>query len=106
MSSVIPRCSATCAYYTPFAKRPNLHVFLNSTVSRIIWSNTSHIRGVANEVEYISNNRTHRIPVEKEVILAAGTIGSPKVLELSGVGNETRVFLSFILYVAVSLIDL
>lgn len=83
------RCSAACAYYTPYAGRPNLHVFLNSTVTRILWSNTSLVKGLAAGIEYINNNQTHQITVEKEVILAAGTIGSPKVLELSGVGNAT-----------------
>jgi choline dehydrogenase-like flavoprotein len=82
-------CSAACAYYTPFAGRPNLHVYLNSTVSRIIWSNTSLVKGLAAAVEYIQDGQTHQVTIEKEVILSAGTIGSPKILELSGVGNET-----------------
>ena len=83
------RCSAACAYYTPFSSRPNLHVFLNSTVTRIIWSNTSLVKGLADSIEYVRDGSLFQIPIEKELILAAGTIGSPKILELSGVGNET-----------------
>ncbi|KAJ6615996.1 hypothetical protein B0H10DRAFT_2190748 [Mycena sp. CBHHK59/15] len=86
------RCSAVCAYYTPFADRPNLVVITNATVSRILWApftpgENSNL--TATGVEYILNNQTQTISVSKEVILSAGTIGSPKVLELSGVGNST-----------------
>ncbi|KAF8591679.1 GMC oxidoreductase [Ramaria rubella] len=86
------RCSAACAYFTPIASRPNLAVFLNATVSRIIWENrTNSIGGnlTASAVEYIQGGKTLTIPVKCEVVIAAGTIGSPKVLELSGVGNPS-----------------
>lgn len=86
------RCSAACAYYTPFTSRPNLQVFLNATVTRIIWSNTSLVKGLADSIEYVRDGAIFQIPIEKELILAAGTIGSPKILELSGIGNETYGF--------------
>ncbi|KAI5120967.1 hypothetical protein M0805_006639 [Coniferiporia weirii] len=85
------RCSAACAYFTPFADRPNFTVITNATVSRLLWGNATngslaHVSGV----EYItSNGSTVSTPVIKEVIVSAGTIGSPKVLELSGIGNAT-----------------
>ncbi|KAJ7263674.1 alcohol oxidase [Mycena haematopus] len=84
------RCSAACAYYTPFAGRPNLVVITNATVSRILWAKGSGSKKLtATGVEYLINNETRTIGVSEEVILSAGTIGSPKVLELSGVGNAT-----------------
>lgn len=84
------RCSAACAYFTPVASRPNLAVFLNSTVTRIIWNTTKQGGKLsASAVEYLQNGQTFTVPVEKEVIVSAGTIGSPKVLELSGIGNST-----------------
>ncbi|KAJ7089030.1 alcohol oxidase [Mycena crocata] len=83
------RCSAACAYYTPFAGRQNLVVITNATVSRILWKKGGKGQLTANGVEYIVNNQTREISISKEVILSAGTIGSPKVLELSGVGNAT-----------------
>ncbi|KAF8522753.1 alcohol oxidase [Hysterangium stoloniferum] len=85
------RCSAACAYYTPIAStRPNLTIIYNATVSRIIWSNTTNGgQIVAQGVEYVQNGHTVSISAEKEVIVSAGTIGTPKVLELSGIGNST-----------------
>ncbi|KAJ7128446.1 alcohol oxidase [Mycena epipterygia] len=86
------RCSAACAYYTSFASRPNMIVITNATVSRILWAESigdanSKLR--ANGVEYVLNDQTQTVGVSKEVILSAGAIGSPKILELSGVGNST-----------------
>ncbi|TFK32888.1 alcohol oxidase [Crucibulum laeve] len=82
------RCSATCAYYTPFKDQPNFTVITNATATRIIWKENSQPLQ-ASAVEYLVNGRMLLINVTKEVILAAGTIGTPKVLELSGVGNST-----------------
>ncbi|KAL0572535.1 hypothetical protein V5O48_009429 [Marasmius crinis-equi] len=87
------RCSAACAYFTPFADRPNFTVITNVTVSRIIWSTKkdNSMNLVASGVEYYSTDITepHIANVSREVIVSAGTVGSPKVLELSGVGNNT-----------------
>lgn len=88
------RCSAACAYYTPFSDRPNFTVFLNATASRIIWKDSNNKLAQAAAVEYITNDGAIlRAFVGKEVIVTAGTIGSPKFLELSGVGNATYVSL-------------
>ncbi|KAI3608921.1 glucose oxidase [Moniliophthora roreri] len=85
------RCSAVCGYYTPFADRPNFTIITNATVTRILWApntdNSSLLK--ATGVEYIANGEKITLEVTEEVILSAGTIGSPKVLELSGVGNST-----------------
>ncbi|KAL0572391.1 hypothetical protein V5O48_009569 [Marasmius crinis-equi] len=89
------RCSAACAYYTPFADRPNFEVVTNATVSRIIWSlnETDGSAMVAAGVEYFLQGQAAPLVANVseggEVILSAGTIGTPKVLELSGVGNST-----------------
>jgi choline dehydrogenase-like flavoprotein len=84
------RCSSVCAYYFD---RPNFKVFTNSTVTRIIWHRSSRDSSSllkARAVEYKTpQGETYEINVRKEVILSAGAIGSPKILELSGVGNST-----------------
>ncbi|KAL0571037.1 hypothetical protein V5O48_010916 [Marasmius crinis-equi] len=72
--------------------RPNFTVITNATVSRIIWSSKNEKNNlVASGVEYYLPDDTepHIVNVSREVIVSAGTVGSPKVLELSGVGNAT-----------------
>ncbi|THU81535.1 hypothetical protein K435DRAFT_936206 [Dendrothele bispora CBS 962.96] len=88
------RCSAACAYFTPFAEQPNFTVLTNVTVTRIIWTASAQNDSTltASGVEYIDSlNQTSRAILSRkgEVIVSAGTIGSPKILELSGVGNST-----------------
>jgi choline dehydrogenase-like flavoprotein len=92
------RCSAVCGFVTPFAdgKRPNLSIVTGAMVSRIVWDEEKRKMGllVAKQVEYFVNgNSTPKyadINTDSggEVVLAAGTIGTPKVMELSGVGNS------------------
>ena len=60
----------------------NLHVMLNTTVARINLKDNCTTTGVT-LVDGTVINAT------KEVILSAGTIQSPQLLELSGIGNET-----------------
>lgn len=58
------------------------------TATRILWGSDLPLRAVG--VEYLSAaHETIQVLASKEVLLAAGAIGSPKILELSGVGNKT-----------------
>ena len=107
---IYSRCSSVCAYYTPFSDRPNLTVLTEVLVSRILWEQPAQIPGSADGnvntsttslprmkatgVEFTHtgpDGQRNRVFVRKEVVVAAGAIGSPKVLELSGVGNSTYV---------------
>ncbi|KAG2015042.1 aryl-alcohol oxidase [Coprinopsis cinerea AmutBmut pab1-1] len=85
------RCSAACAFYASFQDRSNLRVLVNSTVSRILWAPRRQGQLLsASHVEYVTaSGEKKTVRVNREVILSAGTIGSPKVMELSGVGNAT-----------------
>ncbi|KAG6873387.1 hypothetical protein C0995_016197 [Termitomyces sp. Mi166 len=75
-------------YYVPNAHRANLVVVTGVQVTKIL---TKISRGLvsATQVEYISENETYTVTVGKEVILSAGTIQTPQILELSGIGNKT-----------------
>ena len=77
------RCSTSKAYLKPALGRPNLDVRTNSHVRRIVFSG---MRAVGVEVERKAEK--YYLPVGKEVILSAGSIGSPALLQLSGVGPE------------------
>ncbi|TKY84644.1 hypothetical protein EX895_006546 [Sporisorium graminicola] len=79
------------AYVDPIAnKRKNLVVLPNQTVTRIIWDHEADEDGNrrALGVEFAANSTAPRVHVtaRREVILSAGAIGSPQILQLSGFG--------------------
>ena len=64
-------------------------MLLNSHVTKILWaSSKSNSRVEATGVEYIDTltNKKHTV-LANNVIISAGTLHTPKVLELSGVGD-------------------
>lgn len=89
------RCDAARAYYHPVEDRVNLTI-LPGTVERIVWSEASTDRGlVARGVEVVAEDGAmSEIRARREVILSAGTVRTPLVLEASGVGNPTFVVFS------------
>ncbi|XP_011700637.1 PREDICTED: glucose dehydrogenase [FAD, quinone]-like [Wasmannia auropunctata] len=77
------RVSSNRAYLHPVHSRKNLHMTLQSTVTKVIIdSNTNQAIGV----EFVKYDQTIRVFAKKEVILCAGAIGSPQLLMLSGIG--------------------
>ncbi|RDW89984.1 GMC family oxidoreductase [Aspergillus mulundensis] len=88
------RCDAARAYYYPVRERGNL-AMLQGKVRRILWAdddNDMNEKGAsltrAQGVEYTaSNGDIATLYAKREVILSAGSIRSPAILELSGVGN-------------------
>lgn len=75
------RCSAAVAYLRTAAKRPNLTIRTGTLVNRIVIENN---RAVG--VEIVKGGGTVIERAEREVIVTAGAIGSPKLLMLSGIG--------------------
>jgi choline dehydrogenase len=75
------RCSAAVAYLKPAKHRSNLTILTNSQVSKVIFENKKVIG-----VEYIQQGIKKTVHANKEVILSAGSIQSPQILQLSGVG--------------------
>src|SRR4051794_1570404 len=76
------RFSAADAYLRPNMKRPNLEVITRATVLGLKLSN-----GRATGVRVRGRGRRERvIGADREVILSAGSIGSPQLLLLSGIG--------------------
>lgn len=80
---------AASAYYTPdVAKRPNLQVLTETFVEKIL-TKTENGSVVATGVRVKTNDGAHHeILASKEVILSAGAIQSPQILELSGIGQK------------------
>ncbi|MEH2300864.1 MAG: GMC family oxidoreductase N-terminal domain-containing protein [Nostoc sp.] len=63
----------------------NITVLSQAFVTRIIFE-----RSVAVGIEYIKDHQQQCAYVQNEVILSAGAIASPKILMLSGVGDENE----------------
>ncbi|XP_055847607.1 glucose dehydrogenase [FAD, quinone] isoform X2 [Episyrphus balteatus] len=77
------RCSTAKAFIKPAAGRPNLHISMRTWVTKILIDpKTKQAIGV----EFIKNKKKQVAYVRKEVILSAGTIASPQLLMLSGIG--------------------
>ncbi|OQE13541.1 hypothetical protein PENFLA_c046G06209 [Penicillium flavigenum] len=81
------RHDAARAYYWPYQQRPNLKIISNTSANKIIWESDSRNETVAVGVEVIGVNGVETIYASKEVILSAGSLRSPMLLELSGIGN-------------------
>ncbi|KFY74509.1 hypothetical protein V499_05464 [Pseudogymnoascus sp. VKM F-103] len=78
------------AYYYPVQSRPNLHVFLNTVANRITWRESTSECAVAGGVEITAADGTvTTLDAKREVILSAGSLRSPAILELSGIGNPS-----------------
>ncbi len=75
------RCSTANAYLKPAMKRRNLTVRTRALIGKIL------LRGErAVGVEYAIGGKTVRASAHREVILSAGAIGSPQLLQRSGIG--------------------
>ncbi|PIL27210.1 hypothetical protein GSI_10354 [Ganoderma sinense ZZ0214-1] len=81
------RSSAASAYLFPALGRTNLSVLTGAYVRRLLTSN--HTAGlVATGAEFQYGEQVYAVNASKEVILCAGTIKSPHILELSGIGSR------------------
>jgi len=75
------RCSTATAFLRPARRRANLHVITHAHAQRVAFQGRRAIG-----VEYCRGGRQVRALAAREVILAAGAIGSPQILQLSGIG--------------------
>ncbi|KAI1463290.1 putative GMC oxidoreductase [Daldinia caldariorum] len=85
------REDAARAFYYPIEQRINLKI-IKGTVTKLTWANSSSDGDVltTDGVEYISpTGQAIAIGVRKEVLLSAGSLRSPLILERSGVGNPS-----------------
>ncbi|HEY8608065.1 MAG TPA: GMC family oxidoreductase N-terminal domain-containing protein [Noviherbaspirillum sp.] len=75
------RSSAAAAFLKPVRHRPNLTVVTEAHVSRVLFEGANAVG-----VEWTHRGALHRTPADAEVILSAGAIQSPQLLQLSGIG--------------------
>jgi choline dehydrogenase len=76
------RASTARTYLRPALKRPNLQLVTHALVHRIVFDGNRAIG-----VDYSQGGQVERVTAGREVILSAGAVGSPHLLQLSGVGD-------------------
>lgn len=81
------RSYAAPAYYAPASTRPNLTVLTGALVNRLIFEKAGEEGVSATGVVFAVNGQNEEAKARKEVIMAAGVFQTPKILELSGIGN-------------------
>ena len=75
------RYSSATAFLKPAIKRGNVTVKTNALVSKVLFRGNKAIG-----VEWLENNELKKAYSEREVILSSGSLQSPQILQLSGIG--------------------
>ncbi|MEX2480992.1 MAG: GMC family oxidoreductase N-terminal domain-containing protein [Gammaproteobacteria bacterium] len=83
------RWSATKAFLRPVLARPNLTLRTHAQVHRLE-CRVEAGRKRAHAVVYRGPDGLTRVSARREIVLAAGAIGSPQILQLSGIGAPSR----------------
>lgn len=83
------RCSAAKAFLAPAKDRANLHVIKHAQATQLLWSDDTDEASVTG-VQFSVEGRIMEATVRKEVIVSAGTINTPQLLMLSGIGPRDQ----------------
>lgn len=80
------RCNAARMYLYPHLNRDNLYIMRFSHVTKVLFSGST-ATGVNVRTNLPGGCSNIKLYASKEVIVSAGAIGSPKILQLSGIGR-------------------
>lgn len=83
------RSYAGPAYGGPARQRPNVRILTGALIQKILFTKTDKDDIKATGVEVSIDGKTETITPKKEVILAAGVFNTPKLLEVSGIGDKS-----------------
>jgi len=77
------RQDAYTTFLKPVTNQPNIKVITDAHVSKILFKQDGSEVPVVSGVEYYHNGEKYTIDVNREVIVSAGSIGNPQLLQLS-----------------------
>ncbi len=77
------RSHSSAEYLRPALDRPNLTIERNTRVERLTFAIDGRVSGI----EVRQDGQKRKFAARREVILAAGAVGSPQLLQLSGIGD-------------------
>lgn len=79
------RVSMAATYLHPFMGQSNLHILLCAQITKVL------VRGKrATGVQFVRRGLTFEVNADKEVVLSLGAINTPKILMLSGIGDQAE----------------
>ena len=78
------RDSSNTAYLKPALSRPNLHIERKTIAEKLLFDNQKRIEAI----QVRQGDKVKTIKARREIILAAGAVDSPKLLQLSGVADK------------------
>ena len=81
------RWSGTKAFLRPVLSRPNLTVITHAHVQKLIIDSQDGNKKATGVEVRIKDDKVKVFNASREIILSAGTIGSPQILQLSGIGS-------------------
>jgi choline dehydrogenase len=76
------RWSSARGFLKPALSRPNLKVETHAHATRILFEGKTAVG-----VEFMQNGSLRQVLARQEVVLSAGAVASPKILQLSGIGD-------------------
>jgi choline dehydrogenase len=82
------RQDAFTTFVKPIQNQSNIEVITDVQVSRVLFKNDGETVPTAYGVEYYRHGKKYILECREEVILSAGAIGSPQILQLSGIGDK------------------
>jgi alcohol oxidase len=92
------RQDAAHTYIHPLMKSgdyPNLHLLVDSKVKRVLFDDNKRATGIEYEpsatsqpITGVNSNQTFTVTAKRMVVVSSGALGTPSVLERSGVGNK------------------
>ena len=84
------RTTSRTGYIDPYTYRSNLVVLTDHMVSKINFDTSNADAVKATSVQFMKNKggRTFQVNATREVILSAGAVNSPQILQVSGIGDK------------------
>ena len=79
------RDSSNTAYLKPALKRANLHIQHNTVAEKILFDEHKNAYGLVIR----QNNQIETVIAKREIIISAGAVDSPKLLQLSGIADHS-----------------
>ncbi|KJA24828.1 GMC oxidoreductase [Hypholoma sublateritium FD-334 SS-4] len=88
------RGSSSSSYLATSNDRPNLTVMINAMVTKLIQTNSTPAQGLKAfrtvqfaDARNATSTTRFQVQANKDIILSAGSIGTPQILQLSGIGD-------------------